>query len=190
MSPALLTLLTFGAVAAAIAGGYSILSDVYLRDRSRVNQRIDDEFRTRQRDRARKAMLFKDLNQLAAEASGELESRSDLRQWLTTLVDQSGDDQMTVRKLVILSGAAALLLGLLVGLWNESLLGALIAAAAGATLPVDNVYLKRKARLEKMLSQLPDAFDLMGRVVRAGQTLGQGFQAVADEFDQPIAGEF
>jgi tight adherence protein B len=41
-----------------------------------------------------------------------------------------------------------------------------------------------------MLSQLPDAFDLMGRVVRAGQTLGQGFQAVADEFDRPIAGEF
>jgi tight adherence protein B len=52
------------------------------------------------------------------------------------------------------------------------------------------VHLKRKARLEKLLSQLPDAFDLMGRVVRAGQTLSQGFQAVADEFAQPIAGEF
>src|SRR5439155_17515599 len=33
-------------------------------------------------------------------------------------------------------------------------------------------------------------FDLMGRIIRAGQTMAQGLQAVADEFDQPIAGEF
>ena len=52
------------------------------------------------------------------------------------------------------------------------------------------VQLKRKARLEKLLSQLPDAFDLMARVIRAGQTMSQALQAVADEFDQPIAAEF
>src|SRR5262249_43207356 len=39
-------------------------------------------------------------------------------------------------------------------------------------------------------AQLPDAFDLMGRVVRAGQTVSQALLAVADEFAQPIAGEF
>ena len=51
------------------------------------------------------------------------------------------------------------------------------------------VRYKRKARLAKLLSQLPDAFDLMSRVVRAGQTMSQALQAVADEFSQPIAGE-
>jgi tight adherence protein B len=40
-----------------------------------------------------------------------------------------------------------------------------------------------------MMRQLPDAFDLMARVVRAGQTMSQALQAVADEFDQPLAGE-
>src|SRR5262249_55518961 len=49
---------------------------------------------------------------------------------------------------------------------------------------------KRNARLERLLGQLPDAFDLMGRVVRSGQTMAQALQAVADEFPQPIAGEF
>ena len=44
--------------------------------------------------------------------------------------------------------------------------------------------------MEKLLSQLPDAFDLMGRVIRAGQTMSQGLQAVADEFAPPIATEF
>jgi tight adherence protein B len=41
-----------------------------------------------------------------------------------------------------------------------------------------------------MMAQLPDAFDLMARVIRAGQTMSQALQAVADEFDPPIAAEF
>jgi tight adherence protein B len=189
MNRALLILLTFGAVVAAVAGVYSILSDLYLRDRSRVSQRIDDEFRKRQRERARRSMLFKDFNQLAAEAAGDLVARSTLRRWLETMVEQSGLD-VTVRKLVTMSAAAGLVLGLLVGLWRQNIVIAVVAAAIGAALPIANVHLKRKARLEKLLSQLPDAFDLMGRVVRAGQTLSQGLQAVADEFAQPIAAEF
>jgi tight adherence protein B len=52
------------------------------------------------------------------------------------------------------------------------------------------VQFKRNARLEKLRTQLPDAFDLMGRVIRAGQTMSQSLMAVADEFPQPIAGEF
>ena len=57
-------------------------------------------------------------------------------------------------------------------------------------MPLFYVQFKRKARLEKLRSQLPDAFDLMGRVIRAGQTMSQALLAVADEFAQPIAGEF
>jgi tight adherence protein B len=187
--PIFLPLLTFGAVVAAVAAAYSILSDLYLRDRSRVSQRIDDEFRKRQRDRARKAMLFKDLNQLAAEAAGDAEDQSHLRKWLVNLVEQSGMD-LTVRKLLTMSAVAGVVLGLLAGVWRESLLVGTAVAAVGAALPVLNVHLRRNARLERMMSQLPDAFDLMGRVVRAGQTLSQGMQAVADEFPQPVAGEF
>jgi tight adherence protein B len=50
--------------------------------------------------------------------------------------------------------------------------------------------MKQRARLNKMLAQLPDAFDLMARVIRAGQTMSQALQAVADEFEPPLAGEF
>jgi tight adherence protein B len=44
--------------------------------------------------------------------------------------------------------------------------------------------------MNKLMGQLPDAFDLMGRVIRAGQTMSQALQAVADEFDAPISVEF
>jgi tight adherence protein B len=188
MNPTLLPFLAFGAAVAAVAGGYSIISDLYLRDRTRISQRIDEEFRRRQRDRARKALLFKDLNQLTLDAASD-EAPSGLQHRLLAMVEQSGLD-LTLQKLLTLSVALGLSLGLLGGLLRQSILVAAVATAIGALLPLAYVHFKRKERLEKLLSQLPDAFDLMGRVVRAGQTMSQGLQAVADEFAQPVAGEF
>jgi tight adherence protein B len=188
MNPTLLPCLTFGAVIAAVAGAYSIFADLYLRDRSRVNERIDDEFRKRQRERARRALIFKDLNQLALDAAADREAGPDLRKRLQAMVEQSGLD-LTVRQLLAISVGVGLVFGVLGGLLRQSVLVATVVAPVGAVLPLAYVQIKRKARLEKLLSQLPDTFDLMSRVVRAGQTLSQALQAVADEFAQPIAGE-
>jgi tight adherence protein B len=185
MNTTIIPFLTFGAVVAAIAGAYSIITDLYLRDRSRVSERIDNEFRGRQRTRARKALVFKDVKQLANEARG------DLTLWdrLTMTVEQSGLD-LTLQTLLTIMGVAGLVAGLLGVLAVRNVLVAAAAALIGAGLPLAYVHLKRSARLEKLLSQLPDAFDLMSRVIRAGQTMSQGLQAVADEFAQPIAAEF
>ena len=188
MNSLLVPILTFGAVIAAVAAAYSILADLYLRDRSRVNDRIDDEFRKRQRDRARKALVFKDLNRLAVDAAGDHERAPDLRMRLEAMVEQSGLE-LTVQKLLIVSVAAGLGCGLMGGLARQNVLVAAVAAVAGAGAPLAYVQFKRKARLERLLSQLPDTFDLMSRVVRAGQTMSQALQAVSDEFAQPVAGE-
>jgi tight adherence protein B len=189
VNPALLPFLTFGAVAAAIAGAYSIISDLYLRDRSRVSQRIDDEFRKRQREQARKAMLFKDLSKLATEAGAEEDGLATIRYRFVAMVEQSGMD-LTPQRLLVIAAVSGLSFCALGALVRQSMLLGLSLVPLGAVLPLLFVHLKRNARLEKLLSQLPDAFDLMGRVVRAGQTMSQGLQAVADEFPQPIAGEF
>jgi tight adherence protein B len=186
--PTLLTFLTFGAVVAAIAAAYSIFSDLYLRDRSRVNLRVDNEFRKRQRERASKALIFKDLNQLAIDASGDQEAGPNLRRRIQLMLEQSGLD-MTVEKLITMSVVVGIVCGLMFGILRQSFLLAAVGTLAGAALPLLYVRHKRKARLAKLLSQLPDAFDLMSRVVRAGQTLSQALQAVSDEFSQPIAGE-
>jgi tight adherence protein B len=187
VTPALLPILTFVAVVTAIGGIYSILSDLYLRDRTRVNQRVDDEFRKRQRERAKKSLLNKDLSQLFAEAEGE--KAPGLSQWFEAMVEQSGLD-ITTRRLQVITAASGLGLGAVCGLLRQSLVTGVVGALAGAALPLLYVQFKRNARLEKLRSQLPDAFDLMGRVIRAGQTVSQGLLAVADEFPQPIAGEF
>ena len=70
------------------------------------------------------------------------------------------------------------------------MLVAVVGAVIGTVAPLWYVKIARDRRQEKILSQLPDSFDLMSRVIRAGQTMAQAIQAVADEFAPPIAGEF
>jgi tight adherence protein B len=188
MTPGLLTLFSFLAGVLAVAGIYSLVSDLYFRDRDRVGRRVDEEFRKRQRDKIRKTALFKDLGQAAAFIQSEEGART-LRQRFIAMVEQSGLNVTPERLLVLMfgagggSGAIAFLVR-----WNL-LVGGVVALVGGA-LPFLYVLYKRNSRLEKLLSQLPDAFDLMARVIRAGQTMSQAMLAVADEFDQPVAGEF
>src|SRR5207248_3929906 len=56
--------------------------------------------------------------------------------------------------------------------------------------PVLFVRSRWKARLNKLKSQLPDAFELMGRVIRVGQTMPQALLAAAQESQAPLATEF
>jgi tight adherence protein B len=190
MSPGLLTLFAFVAAALAVIGIYSILSDLFLRDRVRVSRRVDEEFRRRQRDQIQKSALFKaDFARLAAEAAAENEERPTLRQRFVTMIEQSALN-ITPERLLLIVTAAGIGCAAVAALIRPNLLLAIGAAAAGAGIPVLYVRIKQQARLKKMMQQLPDAFDLMARIIRAGQTMSQALQSVADEFDQPIAGEF
>jgi tight adherence protein B len=67
-------------------------------------------------------------------------------------------------------------------------------AAAGflglGAAPLLYVRQRQKARRDRFLTQLPAAFDLMARVLRSGHSVPHAFQAVADSFEPPIAGEF
>ena len=189
MSPGFITLMTFAAGALVVAGLYSILSDLYLRDRSRFGQRVDDEFRKRQRDRAKQSSLFKNLGELAAKVKAEEEAESSLRRRFESMVEQSGLN-VSPKRLVTLAACVGLSLGTAVGLLRQSIVLGSVAALIGAVVPLLYVWMKQKARLRRLLGQLPDAFELMARIIRAGQTMSQALQGVADEFDAPIAAEF
>ena len=186
MDAGILTIMTFLAAVLAVAGAYSVWSDLY--GRERVMRRLDDEFRVRQRDQIRSSPLFKDLGRLAREASEDDEVRT-VRERFIDMVAQSGV-AVTPQRLLLFMAASATAAAALFGLIRPNAIVVVVAALLGAVIPFLFVYFRWKSRMEKMLRQLPDAFDLMSRVVRAGQTMAQALQAVADEFDQPISGEF
>src|SRR6266516_3735684 len=58
------------------------------------------------------------------------------------------------------------------------------------TLPWLWLWNKRRTRLKKFASQLPDALELVARALRAGHSLAAGMHVVAEEMPAPICEEF
>lgn len=185
MSPAILTSATFAAVALLVLATCGIASDLWLRDRRRLNERLAEEFRGQLRDQ-RHSSLFKDLSTIVRDA-GRSTDRSLWRKWLDA-VEQAGISTSPER---ILWASAAL--GLAVGAvafvvarnwWLAVLLGVVLAPA-----PCIAVLLRRARRLRRFSEQLPEAFEVMSRAVRAGQTMSGALQIIATDFDPPFSEE-
>jgi len=187
--PLLVNLLAFMAVFLAVFGANALLVDLHSSERRRQKQAVEEQFRRRQMERARSTKLPKELAQLAAEAREENKVNRTLTESLTVLIEQAGLDLPASRLLGMMAGFC-LVAGVLTTWQASSLLYGLIAGVIAGASPFLYVAYKRSKRLEKLRSQLPDAFDLMGRVLRAGQTVSQAMKAVADEFSAPVSLEF
>jgi tight adherence protein B len=168
-----------------VAGCYSFMSDMLIPDQTRAVQRVDDAFRMKQREKIRKSALFK----AKGKPTEDENAIPTMGQRYAVMIEQA-DLTITLGQMVIISIMLSLLLGLLLGLLLQSILAGVVVACLVSTVPTVIVSRIRDARLHKMLSQLPDAFDLMARMVRAGQTVSQAVQAVAQEFPPPLAPEF
>lgn len=202
MSMFWLLTLTFVTVTVGLTAGYYVLTEVLFRHQSQVRDRLEKEFR-KDSGPAPRSALFKNLDRLQMPSEPEprlepdfgspdgptgLTRRKDLKTRFFILLERSGLD-LTVQQLFMIAGALALVLGVSGTVWRGAWLG-LTAAALGASVPFLWVVHRFKARKEKIVAQLPGAFDLMARVVRSGQSIPQAFQAVADTCEKPISAEF
>jgi tight adherence protein B len=66
----------------------------------------------------------------------------------------------------------------------------LIVGAILGAIPFYYVCSKKKRRMNKLESQLPDGLELIGRALRAGHAFSSGLRLAADEFDDPLGTEF
>jgi tight adherence protein B len=189
MPSALLPLLSFLAVLLSVAAVFSLLSDLLLRDHKRIKDRLGVEFHNKQRARIKRSLLLKNNNPYQEIIEGAETPRLNWRERLQVALDQSGLELTQIR-FFIFCGVAAVTAGLLAGLFARNPWIGLAAAAIGACCPRGYVEIKRKARLEAMSKQLSDAFDMMARILRSGQSMAQAMQGVANEFPSPISEEF
>ena len=107
-----------------------------------------------------------------------------LRRW----TEQSGV-RISLAALFGLSCLTATISAVLVLLLHSWWLAA-ITSLVTAWLPFGLLAILRYRRNDRLRAQLPDALDLMSRMLRAGQTITQSLRGVADEFESPIADEF
>lgn len=101
----------------------------------------------------------------------------------------AADSQLTVSGVAtrMLGGAAV---GAIVGFLLMRNPAGLILAVPAGYLPYMLLVNAGKARAQALVSQLPDALDLMARSLQAGVGLNDSFRMVAEEMPLPIAGEF
>lgn len=92
-------------------------------------------------------------------------------------------------KMILLSGVVAIVAYFFAGLFAPIYLaipaGVLVGLAPWAVMAY-----KRHSRLKAFEEHFPDALDMLGRSVRAGHAFTAAMQLVAQEAQEPIAGEF
>ena len=166
----LFVILGFTAGFLLVFGVNLFIADVTEERRRKLHDQRLEEMRMQQLDRARESLRYKDLSQLAAETNAEAAETVTFWQRFVKMIDQSGM-RIKPAQLVMLSAAAGLVpaLSTFFIFWNWMISVPLLIV--GSSLPVMIVSWQRNQRREKLLSQLPDAYDLMSRVLRAGQTM-------------------
>jgi tight adherence protein B len=170
------------------------------RDRLKVLQRLGEEFGPGPATTGMARALFKDPEALALttaaeeyayfskDAGGAAPAPARPFRTKCAALLQRAAVSLTVNQWLLIPGSCAAALTVL-GAWF-GWIGALAGLIAGAAGPWLVLVWRAASRQQTFLRQLPNAFELMARVIRTGQAVPQAFQAVAEAFEDPLASEF
>ncbi|MCH8187223.1 MAG: type II secretion system F family protein [Proteobacteria bacterium] len=170
-------------------GVFSVVADLRSSDKKRVVRRL-------QGDKAHKPKVSDaddgDIRKQSLEAIGRFASavsKFSFTEKLQVVLEQANVRMVAAQLLVNLTAAAALLLAVLLVL-QVNPLAAIGAATAVFVLPILHFYRKRKKRMNKLVEQLPDVFEMLSQALRAGHSLASGMQLLSKQLPDPAGTEF
>jgi tight adherence protein B len=187
LSPLLIAAIVFVGVAMLVGSAAMLLHD---KPTSKIEDRLD--LLTGLNASAAKDAAAKESSILAQpliDAPGLIQSFVEKFGNIELLFEQA-DTNLSFSKLLAISTVMAILgagMGVAVGI-HPALIP--VGGIVLASLPLMWLLLRRKRRLKAFAAQLPDALEMLSRSLRAGQSLGFGFNMVASEMPQPISKEF
>ena len=180
-------LLVFATVALLMQGLVVPVFGESAKTRKRLKKRIADIEAAGEEESLSSLLREKYLRRLSP-LERRLESLPAM-EFVATRIEQAGHKILAYR-LVLMSlmlGVAALVVSW--SYWRTPMLA--IATALFATyLPFMKIGMDRGKRMRTFEEQLPDAIDTMKRALKAGHPLSATLKLVAEEMDDPVAGEF
>lgn len=133
--------------------------------------------------------LFRDsrLNEITwlEPVLDRLPQMADLR-----LLLEQGNLRWGAGTFLALTVGMAMSLGAAIFVLTGSVLYMLAAAAFGSMGPYMYIKRRKRQRLEAFEEAFPEAIDLLARSIRAGHAFATGLKVVAEESQEPVAGEF
>jgi tight adherence protein B len=181
MSISSLTLMTFASTALLVVSLGMLLYDGVFRYRAVVRERMKSL--AVQEPPEQNIYLFKSRGRNDVSQVTERSAFDQLGQFL----EQAGMS-CTIGRFAVWSLLTGVVCGGL-GLWLSAWAGAALLLM-GLGLPILYAVARRHARRRKLCRQLPDAFQMISRAVRAGQTVPSALKIIADDFDAPLSNEF
>jgi len=182
--------MAFFAGFAFVAGMNFFMVEVIDDRRKHSAEKAKEEMRLRNAERARLEFNSKEAQQKAVSQIQQYYENPSLWSKWKLIVAQSGIVGMKAEAFIAMAACIAILVGAIVGFVAKSWAFGVVFGLGMASLPFVFVLAKRKQRQKKLLGQLPDAYEMLSRVLRSGQTVSQAMRAIADEFTSPLAEEF
>ncbi len=180
--------LIFAALLAVSIGGF-VLWTRPSHDAETLKARLDDLYNARPESDETSAALGIAANTGNAGAALQRALRHNAFNSLHTLLAQS-QSTLTPVAFLLRSAVSAVAFAFVAGLGVALLPVKLAAGAFGAVLPMLWLRHRRNRRLRQFEEDLPDAADLMARALRAGHSVQQALELIADGSKGPIADEF
>jgi tight adherence protein B len=182
MSNSWVVLSTFAASSLFAIVVAQLLYDWLLRYRVEMHSRLKELSSS---EASRGVPLFRTRFDKGQVESGRI--RRSLKERLHDAFRQAGFEG-TATKLIVWCVAIGLVLGI-PGAWRSFYCG-LAGFFCGFLIPPFALYARRHFRSRALARQLPEAFEMMSRAVRAGQTVPAAIQIIAEDFEPPISEEF
>jgi tight adherence protein B len=163
---------------------------VFMRDQS-VSQMEDRLATLTKGDRNDPSSLSDIAQMLSKERLNRSAIEIALSNWLNlTLLFDQAEVTMTVAAFVSICAGLAFGSATLAGMAGLNVIIVPLVGLTFGALPFFWLLFRRKRRLQKFASQLPEALELVARALRAGHSLAAGFHLVSQEASDPIASEF
>jgi tight adherence protein B len=182
--------LAFFAGFAFVSGLNYLVADVIDDRRKHQAVRVREELRLRSAERARAEWKNRELQYpMVAHAAKQDVDLGLIAKWQLVVL-QSGIAGIGAKAILILAVCLGIVgAGLTVFFTGKPLFGIPVAVVLGVA-PIRWVFHRRKLRQKRLLKQLPDAYQMISRGLRSGQTIGQAMRAISDEVSSPLAEEF
>jgi tight adherence protein B len=157
-------------------------------DQARMERRVAEALRDTTRSPDEAIQILREDLMASNVTINRLLSSLNIAKKLAAMISQA-DSQITVGRLLGFS----FLTGLMAGLAAYTVVNGFFAWGIfflGAALPILQVSWKRRKRLLKFNSQLPDTLDLLSRSLAVGHAFSEALQQVSSEMPDPVAMEF
>jgi len=170
-------------------GIFQVFMDLRTSKQRKVIDRLKESRTAAREQKVKESLLRKRASDMQNGVLENVVAKMQIVSKIQKMLDQA-DLDWSASKMLLNQASVAVMAGAGLMMMQFSPISCLAASAGVMLLPLIWLVHKRKKRVNKLVEQLPDVFELMSQALRAGHSLPGAIQMITEQMPEPIAGEF